>query len=75
MKKHKKNKEIMMLPLLFVVILMCVGGHFILQPSYNDSHIVEYSLAALPFLMFAVVIVAIKIAIKADNDENNEGEG
>ncbi|WP_440055151.1 hypothetical protein ACSLBF_03070 [Pseudoalteromonas sp. T1lg65] len=69
MKKHKKSKELMMLPLLLVVILMCIGGHFILQPSYQDSALIEYSLAALPFAMFAVVIIAIKMAIKADKED------
>ncbi len=65
----KPNKELKMLPLLFVSIALCIGGHFILQPNYQDSHIAEYALAALPFLMFAIVIIAIKIAIKADKED------
>lgn len=69
MKKHSKRKELIMLPLLFVSILLCIGGHYILQPNYQDSRWIEYSLAALPFLMFAVVIVAIRIAVKADQDD------
>ncbi|GMM85939.1 hypothetical protein [Pseudoalteromonas sp. MTN2-4] len=72
MKKHSNKKELMMLPLLFISILLCVGGHFILQPNYQDSHIIEYSLAALPFVMFAVVIVAIKMAFKAEEKEQDQ---
>ncbi|BBN82666.1 hypothetical protein PA25_26510 [Pseudoalteromonas sp. A25] len=69
MKTHSKRKELIMLPLLLVTILLCIGGHYILQPNYQDSHIAEYALAALPFLMFAIVLIAIKIAIKADKHE------
>ncbi|MFC0118050.1 hypothetical protein [Pseudoalteromonas xiamenensis] len=69
MTKHNGKKELSMLPLLFVVIVMCVGGHFILQPNYQDSHIAEYFLAALPFLMFGIVVIAFRKAIKAENKE------
>ncbi|WMN61028.1 hypothetical protein NI389_06445 [Pseudoalteromonas xiamenensis] len=69
MTKHNGKKELSMLPLLFVVIVMCVGGHFILQPNYQDSHFAEYFLAALPFLMFGIVVIAIRKAIKAENKE------
>jgi ABC-type uncharacterized transport system permease subunit len=69
MKAHSKRKELIMLPLLLVTILLCIGGHFILQPNYQDSHVVEYALAALPFIMFAIVLIAIKLAIKADKQE------
>ncbi|MBQ4849619.1 hypothetical protein J8L97_05715 [Pseudoalteromonas sp. MMG012] len=69
MKKHSKRKELIMLPLLFVAILLCIGGHFILQPSYQDSSIAEYSLAALPFILFSIVIIAIKMAIKAEQKD------
>lgn len=69
MKKHSKRKELIMLPLLLIAIGLCIGGHFILQPSYQDSHIAEYTLAALPFLLFAIVIIAIRIAIKAEQKE------
>ncbi|KZN51411.1 hypothetical protein L1077_06265 [Pseudoalteromonas luteoviolacea] len=69
MKKPNYKKELIMLPLLLISIALCIGGHFILQPSYQNNHWAEYSLAALPFLMFAIVIIAIKIAIKADKEE------
>ncbi|MBD1581791.1 hypothetical protein [Pseudoalteromonas sp. S16_S37] len=69
MKAHSKRKELIMLPLLLVTIALCIGGHYILQPNYQDSNIAEYALAALPFLMFAIVLIAIKIAIKADKHE------
>ncbi|NOU51562.1 hypothetical protein HG263_13585 [Pseudoalteromonas sp. JBTF-M23] len=69
MKAHSKRKELIMLPLLLVTIALCIGGHYILQPNYQDSNVAEYALAALPFLMFAIVLIAIKIAIKADKHE------
>ncbi|TMO60601.1 hypothetical protein [Pseudoalteromonas aurantia] len=69
MKTHSKRKELIMLPLLLVAILLCIGGHFILQPSFQESNIAEYSLAALPFLLFAIVIIAIRMAIKAEQQE------
>lgn len=61
-----------MLPLLFVTIALCIGGHFILQPSYQNSNVAEYALAALPFLMFAIVLIAIKMAIKADKQDSSK---
>ncbi|ESP95147.1 MULTISPECIES: hypothetical protein [Pseudoalteromonas] len=69
MKKSHYKKELIMLPLLLISIGLCIGGHFILQPSYQDTSWAEYSLAALPFLMFAIVIIAIKLAVKADKEE------
>ncbi len=70
MKTHSKRKELIMMPLLLITIVLCIGGHYILQPNYQDSSIAEYALDALPFLMFAVVLVAIKLAIKADKQED-----
>ncbi|CCQ09905.1 hypothetical protein PALB_7530 [Pseudoalteromonas luteoviolacea B = ATCC 29581] len=70
MKTHNAKKELSMLPLLAVVIALCIGGHFILQPNYQDSRLSEYFLAALPFLMFAIVIVAIRKAMKAEQNDD-----
>ena len=61
----------MLLPILLVVIVMCVAGHFLLQANFQDSNMVEYMLAALPFAMFGLVIVAFKLA---SNSEKNEQE-
>lgn len=69
MKKHSPKKELILLPVLFVAILLCVAGHFLLQPNYQDSHTVEYLLAALPFALFGLVITAFKVASKNDNQE------
>lgn len=69
MKNHNAKKELSMLPLLAVVIVMCIGGHFILQPNYQESHVAEYFLAALPFLMFAIVVIAIRKAFKDEQKE------
>jgi ABC-type uncharacterized transport system permease subunit len=69
MKNHNAKKELSMLPLLAVVIVMCIGGHFILQPNYQESHIAEYFLAALPFLMFAIVVIAIRKAFKDEQKD------
>nr|WP_268838304.1 hypothetical protein [Pseudoalteromonas sp. CNAT2-18.1] len=60
------------MPILFIAIALCVGGHFVLQPNYQNSHIVEYALAALPFALFALVIIAIRMAIKQEQDEQDE---
>ncbi|MEO2268084.1 hypothetical protein [Pseudoalteromonas pernae] len=70
MKKHQAKKELALLPILFVAIALCVGGHFVLQPNYQDSHIVEYALAALPFALFALVILAIRMAIKQERQDD-----
>ena len=51
---------------------MCVAGHFLLQANFQDSNMVEYMLAALPFAMFGLVIVAFKMAAKSEKDEQNE---
>ncbi|UOB74212.1 hypothetical protein [Pseudoalteromonas sp. APM04] len=71
MKNHSSKKELMLLPILLVVIVMCVAGHFLLQANFQDSNMVEYMLAALPFAMFSLVIVAFKLA---SNSEKNEQE-
>ena len=68
-KKHSPKKELILLPVLFVAILLCVVGHFLLQPNYQDNHTVEYLLAALPFALFGLVIIAFKIASKSDNQD------
>jgi undecaprenyl pyrophosphate phosphatase UppP len=70
MTKHSKRKELIMLPLLILTILLCIGGHFILQPNFQESHIAEYSLAALPFILFGIVIIAVRMAVKAEQKED-----
>ena len=74
MKNHSSKKELMLLPILLVVIVMCVAGHFLLQTNFQDSSMVEYMLAALPFAMFGLVIVAFKLASNSEKDEQNEQE-
>lgn len=64
----------MLLPILLVVIVMCVAGHFLLQANFQDSNMVEYMLAALPFAMFGLVIVAFKLASNSERNERNEQE-
>lgn len=64
----------MLLPILLVVIVMCVAGHFLLQANFQDSNMVEYMLAALPFAMFGLVIVAFKLASNSERNEQNEQE-
>lgn len=72
MKNHSAKKELMLLPILLVVILMCVVGHFFMQADYQDSNMIEYMLAALPFAMFGLVVVAFKMAAKSEKKEQNE---
>lgn len=72
MKSHSAKKELILLPILLVVILLCVAGHFLLQASFADSTLIEYMLAALPFVMFALVIIAFKLAAKSENDEQQQ---
>lgn len=62
------------MPILLVVIVMCVAGHFLLQANFQDSNMVEYMLAALPFAMFGLVIVAFKLASNSEKNEQNEQE-
>ena len=52
--------------------IMCIAGHFLLQASFQDSNIIEYMLAALPFLMFGFVILAFKIASNSEDKEREE---
>ncbi|KPH61927.1 hypothetical protein HJP15_03510 [Pseudoalteromonas sp. NEC-BIFX-2020_002] len=72
MKNHSSKKELILLPILLVVIIMCIAGHFLLQASFQDSNIIEYMLAALPFLMFGFVILAFKIASNSEDKEREE---
>ncbi|MGO2073761.1 hypothetical protein ACT3S9_03270 [Pseudoalteromonas sp. AOP31-A2-14] len=69
MNSHNAKKELILLPILLVVILLCVAGHFLLQASFQDNDIIEYMLAALPFVMFGFVIVAFKIATNSEEKE------
>ena len=72
MKKHSAKKELRLLPILLIVIIMCVAGHFLLQANFQDSYLVEYLLAAIPFAMFGLVIVAFKMAAKSEQQESDE---
>jgi len=72
MKTHSAKKELALLPLLLVAIALCVGGHFLLQGVFQQSHLVEYLLAALPFVLFGTVLIAIKMALKAEKVESAE---
>ncbi|WP_394192532.1 hypothetical protein [Pseudoalteromonas atlantica] len=72
MKSHSAKKELILLPILLIVIVLCVAGHFLLQASFADSNLTEYLLAALPFAMFAFVIIAFKIASKSEDKERQE---
>ena len=72
MKTHSAKKELILLPILVIVILLCVAGHFLLQASFADSNLTEYLLAALPFAMFGLVIIAFKIASNSEDQERTE---
>ena len=72
MKTHSAKKELILLPILVIVILLCIAGHFLLQASFADSNLTEYLLAALPFAMFGLVIIAFKIASKSEDQERTE---
>jgi undecaprenyl pyrophosphate phosphatase UppP len=72
MKSHSAKKELILLPILLIVIILCVAGHFLLQASFADSNLTEYLLAALPFAMFGFVIIAFKIASKSEDKERQE---
>ncbi|WP_404342893.1 hypothetical protein [Pseudoalteromonas mariniglutinosa] len=69
MNKHSPKKELILLPVLLVAVLLCVVGHFLLQPSYQNNHVIEYMLAALPFALFGLVIIAFKIASKSEEND------
>ncbi|MBB1293233.1 hypothetical protein H5154_01415 [Pseudoalteromonas sp. SR44-5] len=72
MKTHSAKKELILLPILLIVILLCIAGHFLLQASFQDSNVTEYMLAALPFAMFGLVIIAFKIASNSEDKERAE---
>jgi branched-subunit amino acid transport protein AzlD len=72
MKKHSAKKELMLLPILFVVIIMCIAGHFLMQANYQNSNVVQYLLAALPFAMFGLVIFAFMMAAKSEKDDTGD---
>lgn len=72
MKSHSARKELILLPILLIVILLCVAGHFLLQASFAESNLTEYLLAALPFAMFGFVIIAFKIASNSEDKERAE---
>jgi len=64
--KHNNKKELLILPLVLVAILIPVVGHWLMQPRLSDHDWLVYTLAALPFLLFVLVIWAYKIAVKND---------
>ncbi|ATC96491.1 hypothetical protein [Pseudoalteromonas tunicata] len=64
--KHNNKKELLILPLVLLAILVPVGGHWLMQPQLSDRDWLVYTLAALPFLLFGLVIWAYKIAVKND---------
>lgn len=64
--KGQIKSELITIPILLIAIILVIAGHFIMKPVFYDKAWAEYSLAALPFLMFALVIVAFKLALKND---------
>ena len=69
--KKQINSELITLPILLVAIILVIAGHFIMKPIFYDEAWAEYSLAALPFLMFGLVILAFKLALKNDNNNTD----
>ena len=69
--KHSIKSELITLPILLIAIILVIAGHFIMKPIFYDKAWAEYSLAALPFLMFVLVIVAFRMALKNDKLEEN----
>lgn len=70
--KKQVKSELITLPILLIAILLVIAGHFIMKPIFYDKAWAEYSLAALPFLMFGLVIIAFRLALKNDNNDKNE---
>lgn len=64
--KGQIKSELITIPILLIAIILVIAGHFIMKPVFYDKAWAEYSLAALPFLMFALVIIAFKLALKND---------
>lgn len=72
--KAQIKSELITIPILLVAIILVIAGHFIMKPIFYDKAWAEYSLAALPFLMFALVIVAFKLALKNEQTSENEDD-
>ncbi len=68
--RSRIRRELLTLPILLIAIILVIAGHFIMKPIFHNESWAEYSLAALPFLLFALVIVAFRIALK--NDSNHD---
>ncbi|WP_374939794.1 hypothetical protein [Vibrio sp. T187] len=68
MKNTETKHELRLIAIAIVCALMLVLGHVILAKAFADLAWTEYTAAAIPFVMFAMCVGAIKYAAASDID-------
>ncbi|MGF1717530.1 hypothetical protein [Photobacterium chitinilyticum] len=63
------NKEIKLLAVSILCAALLVLGHLLLAKSLAEQAWVEYTVAAIPFVLFAIGALAIRFAITAEHQD------
>lgn len=62
------GNELRLIGVAIVLALLLVVGHLILAKSFEGFFWVEYTAAAIPFIMFLLCLVGILSAAKSESD-------
>ncbi|KOO08415.1 hypothetical protein [Vibrio hepatarius] len=73
MEKQSSKHECRLIAVAIVSALLVVIGHLILSKSFSNMPLLEYTAAAIPFLMFALCLYGIRYASKVDIGEKMKG--
>lgn len=69
MEKQNINNELRLVGVAIVLALLLVVGHLILAKSFEGIAWVEYTAAAIPFVMFGLCIFGIHSAARSNRSE------
>ncbi len=70
--EHVVNKEIKLLIIAVIIALLNVVGHILLSEYFSEFAWQEYSLAAIPLVMFLLCVFAVRSATKSWQQQNRE---
>lgn len=65
MNQKEMTNQLLLVVVAIVCALLSIGGHLILSKSFSQFAWVEYTAAAIPFIMLGLCLFAFRSAIKA----------
>ncbi|WP_114767065.1 hypothetical protein [Vibrio rhodolitus] len=67
MEKQQVNNQILLIGVAIISALLVIVGHLILTKSFVQFAWVEYTAAAIPFVMFGLCLLGVKLATRAQD--------